>query len=119
MSLVHKVVAVLALGCMSLTPVLASPRDGARLRYAVVQASGKKVFPVVLTGGETTTIELTVSGNSPLDVIVYDTNCNVVTSMREVRDAGIVNVVPKATGSYYIVVRNEGSEETAFRLIIR
>jgi hypothetical protein len=87
--------------------------------FGVMPARGTRVFKKILCGRQATTVELVGGGRTNLDLAVYDSRGNLISTDKRPTDKAQVRFRPATTGMYRIVVVNKGVLANPFMLATR
>ena len=103
--------------CLGSTAAWAGATYGAREDYAGVDAYGSVTYRAIsFSAGQQAMVMVAGDGYSPLLVKVFDQNNLLVDSARCQLLNCVVTWVPKWTGSFYVVVQNEGNVHSEYTM---
>jgi len=115
----NKLVVAIMIAVAGLTSVgsaYAGPVGGPKISNDSVLARASDSYDVSLNAGSNTRITVRGDGDTDLDLFVYDENGNLVGSDTDSTDFCIVDVNPKWTGQFRIVIRNLGNVYNQYSL---
>jgi hypothetical protein len=84
------------------------------VRYSTIPPFAAQSISMRLLGGFNHRIVVRGDGSSDLDAYLYDENGNLVAFDDDSTDLCLLNIVPRWTGSFTLVIRNRGSRANFF-----
>ena len=84
----------------------------------VLNAGGLARYTHFLPAHETTVFTVVGDGSSDIDCYLYDENSNEVARDTRVVDGCVVYVVPRWSGRFTFMLRNNGRQASAYRYFI-
>ena len=98
-------------------PKARSPVGGATRHADMVMRYDTDVYKLVFTGGEAAEMAILGSGDTNLDLYVYDAKEQLVASDTDGADRCYVQWVPKSTGPFTVKIRNRGGQPNHYTLV--
>lgn len=114
------VFATIALVAMSLvgSTALANPTGGQKVDHDVLRPGASVTYYVNLNANELTAATVIGDGDGDIDCVLFDNNGNIVDSASDVSDSCYLTVMPRWTGLFQLVVKNNGIYSSMYDLRI-
>jgi hypothetical protein len=84
------------------------------VRYSTIPPFAAQTISMRLTAGFNHHIEVRGDGSSDLDAYLYDQNGNLVAFDDDSTDLCLLDITPRWTGTFTLVIRNRGSRANFF-----